>query len=124
MQKHIHLLGVLYVVWGALGVLLGLAMFLLAAGAAAMAQSTAHEGVAANVTAVTLTAFGVALVGGGAVNAWAGRALQRHRSAARLAGLLLALLNLFLFPFGTLLGLYSFWVLLHNEGRRVFEGEV
>lgn len=124
MHKHITLLGVLYVVWGALGGLLGVAMFLLAAGAVALAPSAPREGLAANFTAVTLTVFGLALVVGGAVNAWAGRGLTRHRSAARLAGLLLGLLNLFLFPFGTLLGFYSFWVLLHDDGRRVFEGEV
>ena len=124
MLKHIKLLGVLYVVWGALGGLLGVAMFLLAAGAVALAPSGRGENLAANVTAVTLTAFGVALVAGGVVNAWTGRGLKQHRSVARLAALLLGLLNLFLFPFGTLLGFYSFWVLLHDDGRRVFEGEV
>jgi hypothetical protein len=124
MRKHINLLGVLYLVWGALGSLLGVAMFLLAAGAVALAPSTPGEGRAASFTAATLTAFGVVLVGGGAANAWVGSGLRRYRSAARLAGLLLALLNLFLFPFGTLLGFYSFWVLLQDDGRRVFEGEV
>lgn len=106
--------------------LLGLAMFLLAAGAMAIAQSPASGGTpfAASVTAVTLAAFGVVLFGGGAANAWVGAGLRRHRGPIRLLGLALSLLNLFLFPFGTALGIYSFWVLLHNEGRRVFEGEV
>lgn len=126
MHKHINLLGVLYLVWGSLGVLLGLAMFLLAAGAAVMAGSPLREGteLAASVTAVSLAVFGVLLLAGGAVNAWVGSGVRRHRASARLMGLLLALLNLFLFPFGTALGLYSFWVLLNNEGRRVFEAEV
>lgn len=124
MHKHINLLGVLHLVWGSLGVLLGLAMFLLAAGAAALAQSVAGEGLAARVTAASLSAFGILLLAGGGVNAWVGSGIRRHRGVARLMGLLLALLNLFVFPFGTALGLYSFWVLLNNEGRRVFEGEV
>ena len=124
MRKHINLLGVLYLVWGSLGVLLGLAMFLLAAGASALAYSVAREGLAASVTAVSLTVFGVLLLAGGAANAWIGSGIRRHRRIARLLGLLLALLNLFLFPFGTALGLYSFWVLLTDEGRQVFEGDV
>ena len=124
MRKHINLLGVLYLVWGSLGMLLGLAMFLLAAGASALAYSVAREGMAAGVTAVSLTVFGVLLVAGGATNAWIGSGIRRHRRPARLFGLLLSLLNLFLFPFGTALGLYSFWVLLTDEGRQVFEGDV
>jgi hypothetical protein len=124
MRKHINLLGVLYLVWGALGVLLGLAMFLLAAGASALAYSVAREGMAAGVTAVSLTLFGVLLLAGGATNAWIGHGIRRHRGLARLFGLAFALLNLFLFPFGTALGIYSFWVLLSNGGRQLFEGDV
>ena len=34
----------------------------------------------------------------------------------------LGALNLFVLPFGTALGIYAFWVLLHNETRGVFVG--
>ena len=34
--------------------------------------------------------------------------------------LTLGVLNLFVLPFGTALGIYAFWVLLHNESRAVF----
>ena len=40
---------------------------------------------------------------------------------SRLLALGLAIGNLPLLPFGTALGGYALWVLLHNEGRRVFE---
>ena len=113
----------LYQVWGSLGVLLGLAMLLLAAGGAALAQTLGHEGLAVSVTAASLLAFAALLLAGGGANVWVGSGIRRHQGAARLLGLMLALLNLFLFPFGTALGLYSFWVLLNNEGRRVFEGD-
>jgi hypothetical protein len=33
----------------------------------------------------------------------------------------LAVVNLLVFPFGTALGAYALWVLLTNEGRRLFE---
>jgi hypothetical protein len=124
MRTHINLLGVLYLVWGSVGVLLGLAMLLIAAGGAALAGTLGTEGLAVSVAAASLFVLAVLLVAGGAANAWVGSAMRRHVGAARLLGLMLALLNLFLFPFGTALGFYSFWVLLHNEGRQVFEGEV
>lgn len=126
MLTHIRLLGVLYLVWGGLGVLLGVAMLLLGAGAAAIARRPIHEGteLAAGLTAALLVLVGLLLVAGGAVHAWVGAALGRRQSLARLAGLALALVNLFLFPLGTALGSYSLYVLLQNETRRVFEGEV
>jgi hypothetical protein len=33
----------------------------------------------------------------------------------------LALVDLLILPFGTALGIYALWVLLTNEGRRLFE---
>jgi len=35
--------------------------------------------------------------------------------------LVLAVFNLFVLPFGTALAVYTFWVLLHNETRALFE---
>ena len=40
----------------------------------------------------------------------------------RIAVLTLGVLNLFLLPFGTALGIYAFWVLLNNETRAAFFG--
>jgi hypothetical protein len=33
----------------------------------------------------------------------------------------LALVNLLMLPFGTALGAYALWILLANDGRRLFE---
>jgi hypothetical protein len=125
MTTHIRLLGVLYVVWGGLGVVLGVALLLLGVGATALARAPMHEGteLAAGLTAVLLAFVGILLVGAGALSTWTGVALGERRPAARLAGLALALVNLFVFPLGTALGAYSFWVLLQNETRRAFEGD-
>jgi hypothetical protein len=35
--------------------------------------------------------------------------------------LALALVNLLVLPFGTALGAYALWILLTDEGRRLFE---
>lgn len=123
MDRHIDVLGLLHLVWGALGVLLGISVLLLAGGSVAIALSGAHHGpdVAAALTAVALTAASIVLLVGGAANAWAGVGLRRHRPAARIAALGLGLLNLFVLPFGTALGVYTFWVLLNHEARARFE---
>ena len=43
-----------------------------------------------------------------------------RRPWARLFALALAVINLVLFPFGTALGGYAFWVLLTEEGRGLY----
>lgn len=122
MRSHLRLLGILQVTWGAIGLLLGTATLLLALGALAIGVMNTGEPVAAGVTALTFGVFAAALLIGGAANAWAGRALRREEPAGRTAVLWLSVPNLFVLPFGTALGVYALWVLLHNEARAVFLG--
>ena len=122
MRPHLHLLVILQLVWGAIGLLLGVAMLLLAIGAIAIGVSSADDRMASGVTAGAFVVFAVALLAGGGVNAWAGSALRRHEPRGRMAVLVLAVLNLFVLPFGTALGIYAFWVLLHNETRALILG--
>ena len=122
MTPHLHLLGILQVVWGAMGLLLGVSMLMLALGAIAIGWSSPGEELAAGVTAVAFAVFAVALLAGGGANAWAGGAIGRRKASGRLAALWLAVLNLFVLPFGTALAIYAFWVLLHNESRAQFAG--
>lgn len=117
MRPHLHLLVVLQIVWGAIGLLLGVAMLLLAIGAIAIGVSSADDRMASGITAGAFVVFAVALLAGGGVNWWAGSALKRHEPRGRIAVLGLAVLNLFVLPFGTALGIYAFWVLLHNDTR-------
>jgi len=122
MHSHLRLLGILQLTWGAIGLLLGGATLLLAIGAMAIGLMDTGERVAAGVTALTFGVFAAALIIGGAANAWAGRALRRAEPAGRSAVLWLSVPNLFVLPFGTALGVYALWVLLHNEARATFHG--
>jgi hypothetical protein len=103
-----------------MGLLLAGSLLLLAAGAALIAR-TSLDALTPVFTAVLLVFFAGALGAAGAANAWTGRALRTHRSTGRTLALGLAVLNLFVLPFGTALGIYSFWVLLHNDSRALFE---
>jgi hypothetical protein len=122
MRAHLRLLGVLQLTWGAIGLLLGAATLLLAVGALAIGVMNSGDRVGAGVTAITFGVFAGALLVGGGANAWAGRSLRRYEPAGRTAVLWLAVPNLFLLPFGTALGIYAWWVLLHNEARAMFVG--
>ena len=126
MKRHVDFLSTLYLTWGAIFTLVALAGFALAGGAAAIATAAgpvrmASE-MASRLTAITIGGVaGIALIWG-ALHLWIGRSLRQHLPSARLLALGLAIGNLVLLPFGTALGAYACWVLLKDEGRRLFEG--
>jgi hypothetical protein len=118
--SHVKLLGILQLTWGAIGLLLGASTLMLAVGAVAVGMTTEGREVPAGVTAVAFGVCAAILLAAGAGNAWAGSAIHRRHAPGRLAALGLAVPNLFVLPFGTALGVYAFWVLLHDESRRMF----
>jgi hypothetical protein len=119
-SAHLKLLGILQVTWGAIGLLLGVSTLMLAAGAIAVGLTSEGRQIPASVTAAAFAICAAALLVVGLGNAWAGSAIHRRRSSGRLAALGLAIPNLFVLPFGTALGIYAMWVLLHDETRRMF----
>jgi hypothetical protein len=125
-KRHVDFLSTLYLTWGGIFTLVALAGFALAAGAAAIATSAGpvrfSSEVAARLTAATIGAVALIALVWGALHVFVGRTLRRHRPSARLMALGLAVGNLVLLPFGTALGAYACWVLLNEEGRRLFEG--
>lgn len=120
MRPHLSLLAILHLVWGSIGLLLSVSTLLLAAGAVAIGLGSDADGLSAAATAGVFGIFSAALLVAGAANAWAGLALRRHQPAGRIVTLGLAIPNLFVLPFGTALGVYAFWVLLHEETRGMF----
>jgi hypothetical protein len=121
MKSHVNLLGLLQLAWGGMGLLLAVSLLLLGIAAAAIARTAPADAFTASFTALLFVVFAVALALGGWANAWAGRALRQHRAPGRTGALALSVVNLFVLPFGTALAIYTFWVLLHNEARALFE---
>jgi len=119
-KAHVNLLGILQVVWGAIGLLLGLSTLMLAAGAVAIGVTSEGKQIAAAVTAAAFAVCAASLLAAGVGNTWAGSAIRRRQPSGRLAALGLAVPNLFVLPFGTALGIYAMWVLLHDETRGMF----
>ena len=125
MKRHVDFLSTLYVTWGAIFALVAVAGFALAGGAFAIAESTGPvrfgSEMAARLTAVTISLISLIALAWAALHIFVGRMLKKLRPSARLMTLGLAVGNLILLPFGTALGVYALWVLLKDEGRRLFE---
>ena len=125
MKRHVDFLSTLYVAWGAIFALVAVAGFALAGGAFAIATSTGPvkfgSEMAATLTGVTITIISFIALVWAVLHIVIGRRMRMLRSSARLMAIGLALGNVILFPFGTALGGYAFWVLLKDEGRRLFE---
>ncbi len=125
MKQHVELLGVLYVIWGALSLLASIALLALGLGAAAILTSAgpgqAGAKLAASLTAATFLTFAAIVLVWGVAHVWNGVALRKGREWARVTGLVLGGLNLFLLPFGTALGAYALWVLLSDRSGTSFE---
>jgi hypothetical protein len=122
-ERHVTVLGILTQLWGALAMLVGVALLLLSGGALAILAGPDGEavGLAAGLTAGTFAALGVFSLLWGGAHVRAAMLLRRRHSAGRILTLALAVVNLLVLPFGTALGIYALWVLLTHEGRRLFE---
>jgi hypothetical protein len=126
MRRHVEFLSTLFVAWGAIFALVTIAGFALAGGAFAIAASNGPvrfgSEMAARLTGLTITIVSLIALVWSILHLIIGRQLRRYRPSARLMSLGLAIGNLILLPFGTALGAYSLWVLLKDDGRRLFEG--
>lgn len=128
MKKHVDLVGVLYLLWGGMVLLLSLSLlsigFAATAIGAAESQAATSGKLAAGLVAAgffTLSAAGFVF---GGVHLWIGLRLRAFREWARAFAIVIAVVNLFLLPFGTALGIYSLWALLHAGSKPLFEHQL
>jgi hypothetical protein len=122
-ERHVRLLGILASLWGALATLVGLSMLVLAGGALGLVADPDAETVsfAAGLTAAVFASIGIFSLLWGMAHIWVASLLRRRSGLGRAIMLGLAVVNLLVFPFGTALGSYALWILLANDGRRLFE---
>ena len=125
MRRHVDFLSTLYMAWGAIFALVAVAGFALAGGAFSIAGSSGPvrfgSEMAARLTGVTILVIALIAMVWALLHLIVGRQLKRYRPSARLLTIGLAVGNMILFPFGTALGAYAIWVLLNEDGRKVFE---
>jgi hypothetical protein len=131
MERHIKILGVLNIVWGAMGALTGLLLLVIFGGAFGIVGTALHQ------TEATAAWPIVAAVGGvvaGAITIYllivsipsivAGFGLLNFKPWARIVGIVVSALHLIHIPFGTALGIYGLWVLVSRETESYFDGRI
>jgi len=121
MDTHVKVLAWLYIVFGVLGSLIGLGlMALLSFIGIAGAASDPDAWVALPILGLTGAALGVFMLVLSLPGVIAGIGLLQFRPWARIFTIVLSVLNLMNIPFGTILGVYGLWVMLSDEGSRLF----
>ncbi|HUG01120.1 MAG TPA: hypothetical protein VML95_04620 [Longimicrobiales bacterium] len=119
MTPHVRVLGWLHIGLGALDLLVALGVFVFFAGVGAFGALLGDPGTAlAGGGAAVVIGFIVALTG--IPNLLAGMGLLSYSNWGRWLALLLGVVNVFKFPYGTALAGYTFWVLLNDGTRPLF----
>lgn len=123
MATHVRVLAILHIVFGSIGVLIGLGLLLLFGGIAGIVNASGEPDAATAIPilgilggALFLLLFLLSIPG-----IVAGIGLLQYREWARILTIVLSALELMNVPFGTALGVYGLWVLLQNETMQLFK---
>jgi hypothetical protein len=123
MAQHVKILGILHIIYGALGVFVGLLALVVMGGIASVVGVSDHSadsalavpilgGIGALVFVVLLCISLPGII--------VGFGLLHFKPWARILALVMSALELFSVPLGTALGIYGFWVLLKPETEQLF----
>jgi hypothetical protein len=132
MRDHIKLLGILNIVWSSISIVIALIVLLVFGGLAGV-LGIVGAGSGDNSSSGLLVAPFLALIGFFVVALLCiislpaligGIGLVKFRPWSRVFMIVISVLHLISFPFGTALGVYGLWVLLHEDARREFEPQL
>jgi hypothetical protein len=121
MRVHVDVLGSLYALGGVFALLVGISLGVLAFGTNAALVSLTVRIVPTDPVVWLLIATGAVSFAAGIFMIVAGRAVRLRTRSGRVVALVAGALNLAVVPFGTALGIYTFWVLLNDEARAEFQ---
>lgn len=123
MQTHVKILGWIHLIFSGLGVVGGLLVWMLFMGGGAAAATDPQIGAGGGAAFMGLGTFilGIIVVLSlpGLLVGWG---LIQQRPWARIGGIIMGIIQLFGFPIGTALGIYSLVVLFNQETIDAFEG--
>lgn len=120
METHIKIIGVLNLIFGLMGVIACGVCLVLFAGGFAFLGAIEHDPVpiwlAGGIGAIFVVIMAVAAL----PNLLAGYGLLTRRQWGRILAIIVAILDLPAFPFGTALGIYTLVILLSGEAQAFF----
>jgi hypothetical protein len=117
-EQHVKILAWLNIVLGGLGLLIALCILLFFGGLAIVGTDNDPGaqgvlGAIGGIVFIILAALSIPCV-------IAGLGLLKFRSWAQILGIIMSVLGIANFPFGTALGIYGLWVLLNKETKPLF----
>jgi hypothetical protein len=116
MEKHVTVLGILYIAFSLLGLLLAVIIFTAVVGGGLISGDSEAMAITA-IVGPAVASFFLLLSAPGLIG---GIYLLKRRPWARILVLVLGFLNLIEIPIGTALGIYTIWVLLKDETVNLF----
>jgi hypothetical protein len=116
MNTHVTILGVLYIAFSCLGLLGALFVFTILTGSGLLSGDSEAFFITTGIGTV-LAFLAVVFSVPGLI---AGIGLLKKYSWARILALVLGFINLINIPIGTILGIYTIWVMLNEETVRLF----
>ena len=119
MKEHVRILGILHIIFGFFGIGIAMMIWLLFAGIAIF-SGDADVFLPLMIIGPVVSGF-IALIS--APGILTGYGLLKHRPWARIAAAILGALLLMKPPLGTLLGIYTLWVMFHHETPGIFDLE-
>ncbi len=116
MRTHIKIVGIVNLLYSAIGIVAAAGVLL----GGIFSSLASLNPIVLIVGTVTSAMIAIVI---GAISTFgliAGFALLNHQQWARYVVLFVSALRLFRWPWGTLFGGYSIWVLMHDETRQIF----
>lgn len=117
MEKHINIVGILHIIMGALGILTGLLIYTILHLIGDFSDD-AQANMVLSIVATVLAAIMIICSFPGIIG---GVGVMKRKQWGRILILIISILNLINFPFGTALGVYSIWALVQPEITAEFE---
>lgn len=117
MQQHITVVGALNIAFGALGILVGTIICILVAGGG-LISGDREAIVITSVIAAAIAFFFFLVSIPGIIG---GIGVLKRKEWARILVMVLGVVDLINIPFGTMLGIYTLWVLTRPETVQVFQ---
>jgi len=116
MEKHITLVAVLNIGFGVMGLLFAFVAFLAIAGGGIISGDP-DAMIITMIVASSITIFFIII---SLPDLIGGIGLLKRRGWARILVMIIAVLDLFIIPIGTVIGVYTLWVLMNDETAKLF----
>lgn len=121
LERHVNILGWLHIGFNLLVLMVMFFVIMMMMGAGVLSGEAEAMGVMFFVS-LMVGGFMLLMVVPGILAGWG---LLKRKSWARVLALIIGILNIMSFPFGTAVGVYTIWVLLiHEESQSYFSNKV